>query len=280
MITVELIESMGNDMSIVNAARVSYNKEDDVAIEWDVFYHDTNANEKVIPYLDKDKVFKEYGLITPRDLGLIDSLIKNKHTSPLEQVEFKFRVNCPISVAREIFRTRIAEYNELSARYTKMPDSFYLPEPEHVRRQTGKAMAYRFKPVAPELAIEFIEALDKMYKECYTFYEHWTEEKKIAKELVRNVLPVGMMTQFIWKLNLHSLFHFLDLRSSDPNSPAGVENESQAMLEIRMVADQMEELVKHIVPAAFISWKSSKEDVYLWKKHSEEFKQWLSEKND
>jgi len=256
---------MGTDLDLVNSARVSYNKESTMNLDssWE-FLKDIDSR-----YLNWDAVFRDYGSLTKRDIGISNSLSANGHTSPSEQIEFRFRIECPISVAREIFRTRIAEYNEISARYTKMPNEFYLPLPEHVRRQTGKAMSYTFESVDSEKAERFIEELDNMYKIMYTFYERWTEEEGLAKELVRNVLPVGMMTKFIMKLNLHSLFNFLDLRSSDLNSDSGVTNASQALLEIRMVADEMEKLATPIAPIAFAGWRKRKaqwNEFLEWKK--------------
>jgi thymidylate synthase (FAD) len=208
-VAVELIDHMGSDLSIVNAARVSFHKRSDEVGE--------------------------------RERGLIGFLMRNRHGTPFEMVQFQFRVRVPIGVAREWQRHRIGSFNEESTRYVEMRPDFYVPPPEAVRVQVGKPGAYTFEPHEdPDGAcILMVDA----YNAAYAAYETLLE-RGVAKELARNVLPLGLLTEFIWSVNLRSLLNFLSLRTA-PN----------ALLEIRQEAEQVERLVEPIVPAALASWR-------------------------
>lgn len=203
---VYLVRSSGTDLDIVNSARVSFNKQ--------------------VTSLGK------------ADKGLINFLMRERHGTPFEMVDFTFKVKCPIAVMREWIRHRIASYNEMSGRYTKLEPEFYLPAPANVRHQVGKPGAYRYEPVPWDLATKVIQVLDDTYRYCddkYNTLLSWG----IAKEQARLVLPVGIYTKFYFKTNLRSLLNFFSLRSDET-----------AMWEIRQYSLAMEELVKEIVPVA------------------------------
>lgn len=182
---VTLLDFFGNDLSIVNAARVSFASQDEE--------------------------------LTDKSIGLINYLIKNKHATPFEHVVFKFHVKCPIFVAREWFRHRWSSFNEMSMRYHVPQEIHYFyPEQDTVRQQVGKPGAYSFEPMEyPEAAYsEVIRQFSSIYKAAEKAYREMLE-MGIAKELARSVLPVGQYTEFIWTVNARSLMNFLCLRNDE-----------------------------------------------------------------
>jgi thymidylate synthase (FAD) len=178
---VRLDAAMADDLSVVNAARVSFGVRRD---EMD-----------------------------DRDAGLIRFLMRERHGTPFEHNGFRFHVRCPIFVAREWFRHRIGSYNELSGRYTQLDDSFYVPAAEDVRTQTGKPGAYTFESVEPELAEATRQRIRDSYRAAYAAYEAMLAQG-IAKEVARTVLPVGIYTEFYWTVNARSVMNFLSLRNA------------------------------------------------------------------
>src|SRR5881396_4141163 len=162
---VRLDGSMATDLSVVNAARVSFARRKD---EFD-----------------------------DADSGLIRFLMRDRHGTPFEHNAFRFHVRAPIFVAREWFRHRVGSFNEFSMRYAKATDEFYVPEPEDVRSQVGKPGAYSFEPVDPELAQRTREELRAVYEHAYETYERLVEQG-VARELARAVIPVGAYTEFYW----------------------------------------------------------------------------------
>jgi thymidylate synthase (FAD) len=179
---VRLDAAMADDLSVVNAARVSFARRKE---EMD-----------------------------DSDIGLVKFLMRDRHGTPFEHNAFRFHVRCPIFVAREWFRHRVGSFNEFSMRYAKATDEFYVPEPEDVRSQTGKPGAYSFEPVDPELAERTREELQAVYQAAYDAYTRLTEEG-VARELARAVLPVGAYTEFFWTVNARALMNFLSLRNSE-----------------------------------------------------------------
>jgi thymidylate synthase (FAD) len=178
-----------------------------------------------------------------RDAGLIRFLMRERHGSPFEHNAFRFHVKCPIFVAREWFRHRVGSFNERSARYSEMPEEFYVPNAEDVRTQVGKPGSYRFEAVGDELAETARETLEHAYREAYEAYRQLLAEG-VAKEVARSVLPVGLYTEFYWTINARSLMNFVSLRNSET-----------AQLEIRRFAEAVEELWSRHMPlthAAFI----------------------------
>ena len=181
---VRLVDYMGSDESIVQAARVSYGK----------------GTKKV-----------------REDRGLIRYLLRHHHTSPFEMVELKFHCKMPIFVARQWIRHRTASVNEYSLRYSKAIGDFYLPEPAHIRFQSASNRQGRSDDeVPPELQQRVLDILTKTAKQAWADYEEMTEQN-IARELARVHLPVSLYTEWYWKIDLSNLLHFLRLRM-DPHA--------------------------------------------------------------
>lgn len=180
---VRLDSSMADDLSVVNAARVSFARHADS--------------------------------LEPADEALIKFLMRERHGTPFEHNAFRFHVKCPIFVAREWFRHRIGSFNEFSSRYSVMPPEFYIPDETAVRHQVGKPGAYTFEMVEDAATRENArKAMSSVIKQSIRMYNSLLTGG-IAKELARNVLPVSMYTQFYWTVNARSLMNFLQLRTSD-----------------------------------------------------------------
>lgn len=180
--TIELVDCMGGDHSVVNSARVSFGVTPDRAAV--------------------DKLNKAERL-------LIKFLMKNRHGTPFESSVFTFRIETPIFVAREWFRHRIGSFNEMSARYKELPPRFFVANT--ARSQTGKPGSYKFEPMGPHFDTILRANLEGVYREAWESYQRMLEFG-IAKEQARCVLPVGIMTQFYWTVNARSLMNFLSLR--------------------------------------------------------------------
>jgi thymidylate synthase (FAD) len=177
---VRLVDSMAKDISVVNAARVSFGKQ---------------ATE-----------------MTPADVQLIRFLMENRHGTPFEHNSFMFHVKCPIFVAREWFRHRIGSFNEYSGRYSEMIEEFYIPDWEDMRSQTGKPGSYTFEPIQDDAKCASIELMmQSSYEASWATYKALMEQG-VAKELARAVIPVGAYTEFYWTVNARSLMNFLGLR--------------------------------------------------------------------
>ncbi|HYZ75797.1 MAG TPA: FAD-dependent thymidylate synthase [Gaiellaceae bacterium] len=179
---VRLDDSMADDLSVVNAARVSFARRKETMDE--------------------------------SDEGLIRFLLRERHGTPFEHNSFRFHVRAPIFVAREWFRHRVGSFNEFSMRYARATEDFYVPEPEDVRTQVGKPGAYSFEPVEPELAEATREELRTVYEHAYTTYERLVEAG-VARELARLVMPVAAYTEFYWTINARSLMNFVSLRAAE-----------------------------------------------------------------
>jgi thymidylate synthase (FAD) len=179
---VRLDGALADDLSVVNAARVSFARRRDV--------------------------------IDQADEGLIGFLMRERHGTPFEHNAFRFHVRCPIFVAREWFRHRIGSFNEFSMRYAKATDDFYVPAAADVRTQVGKPGAYTFEPVPDELAESTRESLRAVYRQAYATYESLVEQG-VAREVARCVLPVGAYTEFYWTVNARAIMNFVSLRASE-----------------------------------------------------------------
>jgi thymidylate synthase (FAD) len=179
---VRLDAAMADDLSVVNAARVSFARHRDE--------------------------------VDDADAGLIRFLMRDRHGTPFEHNSFRFHIRCPIFVAREWFRHRIGSFNEFSMRYAKATDDFYVPEADDVRSQVGKPGSYSFEPVEPDLAERAREELQAVYDVAYATYTRLVEEG-VARELARSVLPVGAYTEFYWTVNARALMNFVSLRAAD-----------------------------------------------------------------
>src|SRR6059058_2526016 len=179
---VRLDDCMADDLSVVNAARVSFARRKEV--------------------MDKS------------DEGLIRFLLRERHGTPFEHNSFRFHVRAPIFVAREWFRHHVGSFNEFSMRYARATDDFYVPEPEDVRSQVGKPGAYSFEPVDDELAERTREELREVYDHAYETYTRLVEAG-VARELARSVMPVGAYTEFFWTVNARALMNFVSLRAAE-----------------------------------------------------------------
>lgn len=176
---IEIVDFMGGDLSVINSARVSFNR---------------------------TAQFFEQG-----DNKLIAFLMKGRHGTPFESSVITFRVKAPIFVAREWMRHRIGSYNEWSGRYSVLEAEFYIPK--QMRSQVGKPGAYTFEPLANEFDDRL--ARDAMLFACEGSFETYDYLLKVgvAKEVARMVLPVNTYTQFYWTVNARSLMNFLSLRN-------------------------------------------------------------------
>lgn len=198
---VRLVDYMGNDERIVQAARVSYGK--------------------------GSKSFRE-------DRSLIHYLLRNNHTSPFEQVIFTFHVKLPVFVARQWIRHRTARINEISGRYSVMQPEFYSPAPEDVAFQsTDNKQGRSLKSVPPDLQKKVIDLITTDQKSTYDHYERLLNDG-IARELARINLPLSLFTEWYWQIDLHNFFHFLKLRL-DPHAQMEIRVYAEKMYDIGKV---------------------------------------------
>ncbi len=169
------------------------------------------------------------------DRALIRYLMRHAHTTPLEMVEFKFHHVMPIFVARQWIRHRTANVNEYSARYSIVPDRFYRPSIDAVRKQSTVNRQGGDESIDEHTAQQFLAYLDDV-EAHYAQYQALLQ-KGVSRELARTGLPLNIYTEWYWKCDLHNLLHFLELRM-DPH----------AQLEIRDYAIPMFAIVQAIVP--------------------------------
>eukprot|EP01132_Coremiostelium_polycephalum_P003119 gene3119-3900_t len=171
------------------------------------------------------------------DKGLIRYLFRHQHTSPFEMVEFKFHCVMPVFIARQWIRHRTANVNEYSARYSVMPDKYYHPCAEDVRKQSTSNRQGGEEQLETKTAQEFLDYLDQVESNYKTYTQ--LLEKGLSRELARIALPVSIYTEWYWKIDLHNLFHFLKLRM-----------DSHSQKEIRDYANAIFALIRNIVPVA------------------------------
>lgn len=220
---VRLVDNMGNDLSIVRAARVSY----DAA--W-------RAGE------DEGS-----------DARLINYLWRNRHTTPFEAVEFQFEVKAPIFVLRQWHRHRTWTYNELSGRYRELPEEFYIPKPEHVGEQSTDSKQARIFAAFSEMSIHEgrINEVDLYRKHCQDAFARykWLLAMGWPRELARSVLPISTYSHMFAKVDLLNLIKFLDLRLHP-----------HAQYEIRVYAEAMRDLITPVVPVAMAAWSRLRDE--------------------
>lgn len=196
-----------------------------------------------------------YGIGTKKvseDRGLIRYLLRHRHTTPFEMIEFKFHVAMPIFVARQWIRHRTANVNEYSGRYSVMPDRFYRPSLEDVRKQsktnkqggeetfiTGSAADATEAAMTAQAFLDYLADAEALYER----YQSLTGAG-VSRELARIGLPVSVYTQWYWKCDLHNILRFLSLRM-DPH----------AQKEIRDYAQAMFALLQPIVPITLEAWR-------------------------
>jgi len=175
-----LVDYLGGDQRIVQAARVSYGQ--------------------------GTKTVRE-------DKGLIDYLLRNDHTSPFEQVVFTFHLKMPIFVARQWVRHRTARMNEISGRYSIMTDEFYVPADKNVHVQSASNRQGRdeTQPAPAPLRRKIRKEMAASNAQVYGKYKEMIDNG-ISREIARINLPLSLYTEFYWQMDLHNLFHFLRLR--------------------------------------------------------------------
>ena len=218
---VRVIDYMGDDAAVVQAARVSYGR----------------GTRRV-----------------SEDAGLIRYLMRHRHSTPFEMCEIKYHIKLPIFVARQWIRHRTANVNEYSARYSILDREFYIPAPEHLAAQSAANRQGRGEVLE---GAEAARVLDLLRADATLTYDHYAEmlnegadgtpadpgRKGLARELARMNLTLNTYTQWYWKIDLHNLLHFLSLRA-----------DAHAQYEIRAFAVPMLETVKAWVPATYAAF--------------------------
>jgi len=215
---VRVIDYMGDDAAVVQAARVSYGR----------------GTKKV-----------------SEDRGLINYLMRHRHTTPFEMCEIKYHVKLPIFVARQWIRHRTANVNEYSARYSILDNEFYLPAPDQLAAQSSNNRQGRGDLLTGAEAARVMDLLKRDAMQSYASYEEMLNERPdgsrrdegregLARELARMNLTLNFYTQWYWKTDLLNLLHFLSLRA-----------DSHAQYEIRVYAEAMLDTVKRWVPACY-----------------------------
>ena len=219
---VRVIDYMGDDAAVVQAARVSYGR------------GTRAANE---------------------DRGLIRYLLRHRHSTPFEMCEIKYHVKLPIFVARQWIRHRTANVNEYSARYSILDREFYIPAPAQLAAQSASNRQGRGDVLE---GAEAARVLDLLREDATRNYDHYVEmlnedeqgkvvdesRQGLARELARMNLTLNAYTQWYWKTDLHNLLHFLSLRA-----------DAHAQYEIRVFAEAMLETVKAWVPMTFEAFR-------------------------
>ena len=210
-LTAEVVEHMGSDQTVAMAARVSTGKEDDAG----------------------------------RLEGLINYLVREKHTSTLEHCVVTFKIEAPIFVAREAMRHRTFSFNEISGRYAKLEPKFYVPDT--TRPLVNKGTGAHPKLVVSAQQQELHRAVDATSEAvstyAYTLYEGLIEQG-VATEVARNVLPVSIYTRWYQTANLNNWFKFLELRQAE-----------NAQWEIRQIANQVADALETLYPVTVAAWR-------------------------
>lgn len=215
---VRVIDYMGDDAAVVQAARVSYGR----------------GTRRV-----------------SEDTGLIRYLMRHRHTTPFEMCEIKFHIKLPIFVARQWIRHRTANVNEYSARYSILDREFYIPDADHLAAQSSANRQGRGEALSGPEAAEVLQMLREDASRCFDHYEQMLNEnpegtprepgrRGLARELARMNVTLNTYTQWYWKIDLHNLLHFLGLRA-----------DRHAQYEIRVYAERMSEVVAAWVPTVY-----------------------------
>lgn len=221
-VSVELTDSMGNDYTIAEAARVS--TVGDAVLDLS------------IPELSEKRL-----------KGLINFLMRDRHGTPFEHNAFTFAITAPMFVFYEFHRHRVGwSYNEESARYRELAPVFYVPAVDRALRQVGKPGAYTFEPGTESQHIRTVASHERLAKEAWGEYQ-WMLDHGIAREVARNVLPVSIYKTMYATCNLRSLFAFLSLRWAHPLSSVP----TFPLREIEMVAEKLDTGARTKFPLAF-----------------------------
>jgi len=219
---VKLLEVMGSDETIVDSARISYDRRG-----------------------------------KSEDRALIRYLLRHRHTSPFEMGVLRFEVKMPIFVARQWIRHRTASLNEMSARYTELPNEMFVPEVMALQAKDNRQGRDGLPTIGENELLTNI--INRANLSAYTHYEILLNAG-VARELARGVLPVNIYTKFVWKMDLHNLMHFLDLRL-DPH----------AQKEIRDFAEVIEMLAALKFPISYEAFVDYVRDAYTCSRMEIEF---------
>src|SRR5438128_3428337 len=205
---------MGTDLSVVRSARVSYDA------DWRV------------------------GEDSGSDARLINYLVKNRHTSPLESVQFTFEVKCPMFVARQWMRHRSQAFSEVSGRYSILPDEMYVPAEGHIGVQNKDNKQMRdFIDIDPDYESEVRSLIRNGNEQAYALYELLIS-RGVPREIARGNLPMNIYTHFFTTVDLHNLFGFVGLRNHD-----------HSQYEIRVYAEAIVSLIRPIVPVTVAAFE-------------------------
>jgi len=192
---VKLLDVMGDDEEVENAARISYGE----------------GTRKV-----------------SQTRNLIRYLMRHKHTSPFEMCEVKFHIKLPIFIMRQLVRHRTANINEYSGRYSVMSDEFYLPQGDYLAKQSTTNNQGRDEVLTNKGSLQY--EFNRVYDNAQVSYQNLLQED-LARELARILLPVANYTECIWKMDLNNFFHFVKLRS-DSHAQREIRDYSDAMYEL------------------------------------------------
>ena len=208
---IEVVDRMGSDQAIENAARVSYSGG---------------------------------GTRTTRDTeALINYLMRHNHSSPVEMCEIVLHWKCPIFVARQVVRHRTAGANEISARYSVLPNEIYVPHPDHLAKQSTTNKQGRGELLPLESRQNIAELMRDSQAEAFDLYDDLLGQG-LARELSRIVLPLGTYTEFVWKMDAKNLLHFLRLRMDE-----------HAQEEVRIYANIIAEIVREWLPITYAAFE-------------------------
>ena len=235
---IRVIDYMGDDSSIVQAARVSYGK----------------GTKKI-----------------NQDKNLINYLLSHRHSTPFEMNEIKFHVKLPIFVARQWIRHRTANVNEYSARYSILESEFYIPNKKNMQAQSKSNNQGREQQLNDIESRQYLNIIKKNSKHAFSDYRELLNEDDggktldknkngVARELARMVLPLNAYTEWYWKIDLHNLMHFLSLRF-----------DYHAQYEIRVYAEVMLDILKKWVPLTYEAFISHRLENISLSKHGIEF---------
>lgn len=214
---IRVVDYMGDDAAIVQAARVSYGR----------------------------------GTKTRNDdAALIRYLLRHKHMTPFEMCELKIHVKLPIFVARQWIRHRTASVNEYSARYSILDSEFYVPPLDGITAQSSSNKQGRGAQISKDKTISMQKSIRHSSITAFDLYNSLldgeSDEFGISREIARIVLPLSAYTQWYWKVNLRNLLHFIGLRA-----------DAHAQLEIRLYAEKLLEIVRRWVPVTSDAYKES-----------------------
>lgn len=203
-----LMDVMGSDEAIAEAARVSYRK----------------GTKQVSD-----------------DRGLLRRLLRHRHTTPFEMAELKFYIKLPIFVERQCIRHRMASTNEVSARYSELPEEYYIPQTEDVCAQSKTNKQGRDQPIDATAATMYRQSTNDVSHRAFEVYQS-NLRNDVSREIARIPLPLGTYTEKYWKIDLHNLMHFLGLRM-----------DAHAQWEVRQYANAMGDIVAKLFP---ITWQA------------------------